>query len=489
MSKKNKNWFEVSKDGLAKIMERKGKSFIAFELLQNAWDQNITYAKISITPFPQTPTVSIRVEDDDPDGFKDLSHAFTLFAESDKKSDPSKRGRFNLGEKLVLACCENAAIKTTTGTILFNKSGHRSKKNASTQKGSIFEGVFKMTRAEYREVCASIDCLIPPKNITTYFEGNEIPHRKPITSFEVALPTEISDEEGNLKKTVRKTTVNIYNPKENEIPTIYEMGIPVVEQPEDKYHIDIQQKIPLNMDRDNVTPKYLRTIRTEVFNRTFSLLDVEEVNSVWAKEATSNEKCSDAAIKTSLDVRFGKKRVIFDPSDPESNKKAASEGYAVIPGKSLSKQEWANVKRSGAALPAGQVTPSHKIHSSKDGNPPIPYNLLTEKQKQVMSFAACLSERLMDIDIDVQINDLNTELASAWYGGKTLTFNLRRVGRKFFEDFPKNIEKVIDLCIHEFGHEYSKDHLSEEYYSALTMLGAKCTMLALVNPKFFNFDN
>jgi 3-(3-hydroxy-phenyl)propionate hydroxylase len=31
----------------------------------------------------------------------DLTHAFTLFAESAKKGDAEKRGRFNLGEKLV----------------------------------------------------------------------------------------------------------------------------------------------------------------------------------------------------------------------------------------------------------------------------------------------------------------------------------------------------------------------------------------------------
>ena len=117
MAKNKKTWFEVSKEGLAKIMERKGKEFIVYELLQNAWDQNITHAHLWIDPIENTPKVIITVSDDDPDGFKDLSHAFTLFAESDKKSDPSKRGRFNLGEKLVLACCEQAEITSTTGTI------------------------------------------------------------------------------------------------------------------------------------------------------------------------------------------------------------------------------------------------------------------------------------------------------------------------------------------------------------------------------------
>lgn len=488
MSKKSKNWFEVSKEGLAKLMQRKSKAFIVYELLQNAWDQNVTHVNLLITPVPKSPKVVITVSDDDPDGFKDLSHSFTLFAESDKKSDPTKRGRFNLGEKLVLACSESAVIETTTGTISFDKDGNRRENNNHiTTEGSIFTAVVKMTRAEYDEVCSAIHRLIPPENISTYFESKELPHRKPVVSFEIPLPTEISDDDGNLKKTIRKTVVNIYEPKKGEIPSIYEMGIPVVGFEGDKYHIDIQQKVPLNMDRDNVTPKYLKTIRTEVFNRTFSLLDVEEINSTWVKEATCNEKCSDDAIITSLDMRFGKKRVIFDPSDPEANKKAVSEGYAVIPGKSLSKQEWANVKRCGAALPAGQVTPSHKIKSSADGNPPIPYYMMTKNQQRVVDFARLFAWEIMKIRIEVNINDLKSEKASAWYGGKGLTFNLARLGKSFFDEFPANKEEVIDLCIHEFGHEYSKDHLSKEYYKALTMLGAASTMLAIRNPKFFYF--
>ena len=37
------------------------------------------------------------VEDDSPDGFRDLTEAYTIFAESYKKVDPEKRGAFNIG--------------------------------------------------------------------------------------------------------------------------------------------------------------------------------------------------------------------------------------------------------------------------------------------------------------------------------------------------------------------------------------------------------
>src|SRR6187401_1293124 len=97
-----KNWFDVDKQGLAKILERKGKEFALFELIQNTWDEpGVT--KVSVTlDYQGRNKARLMVEDDAPEGFKDLSHAFTLFADSAKKTNPEQRGRFNLGEKLVL---------------------------------------------------------------------------------------------------------------------------------------------------------------------------------------------------------------------------------------------------------------------------------------------------------------------------------------------------------------------------------------------------
>ncbi len=91
-----------------------------------------------------------------PEGFKDLSHAFTLFADSNKKADPGKRGRFNLGEKLVLAICDQATISTTKGTIHFEDSERRASRSRR-QPGSLFEGVIRMTGRGRRSFVRSQD--------------------------------------------------------------------------------------------------------------------------------------------------------------------------------------------------------------------------------------------------------------------------------------------------------------------------------------------
>src|SRR5262245_56826491 len=80
-------WFEVDKQGLAKILERKGKEFALLELIQNAWDEpGVSQVSASLAYRGRNRALLV-VEDDAPEGFKDLSHAYTLFAESGKKAN------------------------------------------------------------------------------------------------------------------------------------------------------------------------------------------------------------------------------------------------------------------------------------------------------------------------------------------------------------------------------------------------------------------
>ena len=119
------NWFDVDRKGLAKLLERRGKEFLVFELLQNAWDEDVKVVTAElrrVAGAKRGRRYVLIVQDDDPEGFTDLAHAYTLFADSAKKVDVHKRGRFNLGEKLVLALCESATIVTTKGTVQFNRS-------------------------------------------------------------------------------------------------------------------------------------------------------------------------------------------------------------------------------------------------------------------------------------------------------------------------------------------------------------------------------
>lgn len=149
------NWFEVDRTGLAKLLERRGKAFAVFEILSNAWDTNAKDVVVTFDPLPGVPKAKLVVLDNDPHGFTDLTHSFTLFAESEKKAKSDKRGRFNVGEKLVLAIADEAVVSSTKGTIVFDKDGrHTTKKKR--ESGSEISMTLRMTRAEYDEALAAI---------------------------------------------------------------------------------------------------------------------------------------------------------------------------------------------------------------------------------------------------------------------------------------------------------------------------------------------
>ena len=221
----SKPWLEVDIDGLRQTLERKGKSFAIFELVQNAWDENLQRCRNPTKPM--NGFSKLKCVDDSPLGYRDLRDAQTMFAKSYKKQDPTKRGRFNVGEKLVLALCDQARIRSTTGTIVFNPDRTRDTSPEKTNRGSEFTGQLQLTDTEWNEVTTRVSQLIPP--IATSYNGKKIRSREPVKSFMATLATEIADERGTLKIRPRETEVRLYAVFDGETPMLYEKGVPVVE--------------------------------------------------------------------------------------------------------------------------------------------------------------------------------------------------------------------------------------------------------------------
>jgi hypothetical protein len=477
-----KQWFDVDKAGLSKQAEQQGKGRLVGELVQNALDEpGVTQIAVTLALVPGRPLAELQVEDDSPEGFRDLSHAYTLFAESYKRGNPEQRGQFNIGEKMLLAVCESACISTTKGTVVFTDEGRIEKPRQKRDRGSVFQGSIKMTREEYPLVCDYLRSLLLPENVVVTFNGDRLLPRKPLRMFDASLETMVADDQGVMRLRVRKTQVGVYETLPGEVPSLYEMGLPVVETG-DKWHVSIAQKVPLNRDRDNVRPACLQAVRVAVLNAAFDLLTTdEEATAAWCKLAGSDERCSDRAIKHLIRLRFGEKVASPDPSDIEAMKRFQSEGGTIVVG--LSKGEWANVRRSGAVQPAGQICPTAKPYSADPNTKPvdlIPEENWTEAMKNLATYARFLGEELMGVKLVVSVVR-TTNNFSACYGAGRLDFNLFRLGHKWFE---QGVTEDVDwLLIHEFGHQYSSDHLSAEYHEALCRLGARLKRLALEKPE------
>jgi hypothetical protein len=354
VSEASKNWFDIDRKGLAKLIERRGKIALVFELVANALDADgVTRVEVVLEPEEGVPQATVVVRDDAPEGFADLTHAWTLFAASNRKAYPQKRGRFNLGEKLVLALCNEASIISVKGAVMFDARG-RSSMKARRNHGTEFQGIARITRAELAEIKSGLRRIIAPPGVTIFVNGEELPRRVPIRSLEATLATEIADEEGVLRRSARKTTVHVYEPLPGEPPMLHELGMPVVETG-DRWDVSVEQKTVLNMDRDNVTPGYLRDVRTIVVNAMHDQLTAEDANATFVNEALADKDASPAAVAKALDLKYGEKRAIWDPSDPEANMNLFSQGYTLIKGGQLTADQWANVKRHDGARtrPAG----------------------------------------------------------------------------------------------------------------------------------------
>ena len=483
------DWFQVDRAGLRELQQSRSKKFVAFELIANAWDQKVSTVDIVLERC--NGTIDLTIQDDDPNGFNDLADAYTLFAKSYKKVDVTKRGRFNLGEKLVLALCESAVIMSTKGTIVFSNDGTRTKTSKKTKSGSIITCHIKGNKNDLNEIEEGILAVLPPKGIKTIFNGVPISYRQPIHSFTASLDTVRADEDGVLKPTKRKTEIDLYL-FDDRPAMIYEMGIPICETG-DKYHVNIHQKVPVQLDRENVSDAYLRTVRTFVMNEMFDKLTEEDATTPWALEASQDLRISDEAIKKSLDLRFSDKRVSYDPTDPEANDTAAANGFTVVHGRTLSKHEWMRAKESGAIQPAGQIFPTKPntvfCESVTDW---------TTSMHVVAEYAKMLAKLLMQVKLDVTfIKPLPIVSTVASYGrGKIsseLTFNITKLGMNFFDNVMKidtidSLVPVDDLLIHEFAHQYESSHKNAKGWDALTMIGSKLKRLALTQPEIFASD-
>lgn len=490
------NWFEVDKDGLAKILARKGKQFILFELLQNAWDQNVkkvfvkfrtAEARLPGSRWVGRKPIEISVMDDDPDGFENLKHAYTLFAESEKKSDPNKRGRFNLGEKLVLAVCEKAQIQTTKGTVVFDKKG-RTNSRKKRDEGSEFKCTVKMSKEEFFKCIIAVRTLIPPKGIKTFLEGEELKRPKVLKSFTASLPTEISDAEGQLKQTVRKTEVEIFNKPIDGKFYIYEMGIPVVET-DIGFQINIMQKIPLNMDRDNVKPSYAKTLKAIVLNEMSIVMNEDQFTETWVNEALESPKCSVVAAKDVLKARHGDKIAVYDPTDPESKNRATAKGYHILHGRTYSKKAWEKIRETNSVPSTSEVAPTPEPYS-KEGKPlkVIPETEWTKEMKFAEQFARIYATHTVLRDIQVKfVNEPDWGFMGT-YGDGMLTINIikkamnRYIGHTSCgEDFMVKVF-FLEFLNHELAHEYETNHLSDKFHQQCCHIGAMGAMaIALGN--------
>lgn len=477
---KSKSWFEVDKKGLAELQEGKPKTFLIRELLQNALDEDITNCELRINQ--SNGQAVITVTDDSPIGFRDLTDAYVLYRTTYKRKEYNKRGRFNLGEKQVFSIAKKAQIITTTGGILFDEKGRHTLKR-KREKGSEITVWLRMNREEYEQCLDYCHNIYIPEGIEFRITGNDgdayFPsYQMPYKTFEATLKTEI-EQDGVFKPTSRKTQVHIHKISKSSQAYIYEMGLPICEI-ECDYDIDVQQKVPMSADRDKVNQSFLKALYAEVLNITYEDLEEEDSSNSWVRTATTSDRITGEAVRDVAIKRFGDKAVVFNPSDPVANDEAISEGYHLIRGNDMNKDEWAKMREFGATESSTSKF-GKNLAAPEHADP-------NEEQKLIGEFAKKIAKEILNLDISVEYlkNKGAGSLADFEAYGSSLRFMIRNIPKSNWQvDSNGYINTdMLNLIIHELGHSKGY-HYEKSYHKCLTKLGAELTKKALNNSKWF----
>lgn len=473
-------WFAVDKEGLSKLLEERGAPFAVLELIQNALDTNAKNISIDLAKVDgRRGLYDLTVIDDDPDGFSNLAHAFTLFAESEKKGKVNLRGRFNLGEKLVLALCESAVIRSTRGAVRFDDEGRHDEPKGKTEVGSEVDMQIRLTADDAKEVKRLVHTVLIPEGVAVTYNGEPLEERKALRVVSASLPTIIATASGALKNSSRKTEVRLVEPKEGEKPHLYELGIPVVEI-DVPFHCDVQQKVPLGFNRDAVTPAYARALHVAVVNQAPDLIaTADNVTRGWVGDALESPDITPDAVRSVLEARFEdlSKVVVYDPTDREAKTEAQSLGYEVIGGRTFTGPQWENIRQHVPDLlpRAGLVAPSRNsiMRTGEEEIQQHPERVIdpkdwTERQRNTAVYAQRQATWLLGRPVRVRIVKSEVRFLASW-GASILTLNAAALWPAWWS----NEQAVDEIVIHEVAHDKSNDHLDHKFYEEVIRLGAK----------------
>ena len=200
--------------------------------------------------------------------------------------------------------------------------------------------------------------------------------------------------------------MSVYEALPGRMPSLYEMGLPIVETG-DKWHVDVGQKVPLNRDRNNVKPAYLRAVRTLVLNDMHDrLTEMMRTRCGSAKPVPIRPVRRKPSTGSGPSVwrEAGRLR----PNRSRGEQEMGSMGGTVVHGGMMNAQEWKNAKEAGAIEPAGRLCPTPKPYSDDPNAPPVtvvPESEWTEGMKNIVAYAKVLAKELMGVDLAVRVVD------------------------------------------------------------------------------------
>ena len=444
--------FAVSHEGMRELQADREPWVLVKELIQNAWDESPKATQCEVTVVAGENNTQVIVSDDGP-GFAYLPDAWTLMGATPKRADPMKRGRFNLGEKEIIAAAVEAVIETAGHTVTFPADGGRTLTANGQTQGTTVTVTMPWNQEQADKLVERLRRLRPTDcNLTV--NQISVPKREPIATGHPTLPTVIQSSPGEpLRKTNQKTKIHLLTPVCPGEAWLYEMGIPV-QQINSPYDVDVQQKIPMPPQRDTVADSYLRDIYTETLNATHHLLKKDEFHGEWVKQALSNSRTvTKAALESTKRGRYGEKALLMS-DNADANLRAIESGCKLIDPHSLSKREHQRIRSTGTETTV-EAFPDTALPRT------APYEIPEETENHAR-FKAWIKSLARDCGLNAEVVIIEAPKAAthadctASTNNPTLRFNQSRLGEQFFAP-PYARTEQLELAFHELGHARQKE--------------------------------
>lgn len=445
--------FEIDTEGFRIQMSEIKLWRLIQELISNAFDEeSVKIIRCTVEKFGSK-RIHVAVEDDG-DGFLDYRDIFTLFKDSYKRTNPSKRGRFNLGEKQFFAVAEKGSVVTNKWTVKF-KDDTRVIEKRKSSKGTVVNAIFlKPDEESVESITTQLKNLVVPKGKDLYINNDVVSNKLMVRAFRTRLPTSIASGKNSRLVTVKRDTeVILYSKHDDEESIIYELGVPIQTlQDSISWHIDIQQKVPQVTSRNVVSDKYLQLLYSEIAKNTLDLITEDNVGSSWVSDAL--KKSDTATSRQLLEKMYGTDKVMIESvTDYMANEKAMDNGYALIKGRTLDPDVRKNLTKKTELVKYASKEFGTNFGDAKPVEPNAKMIWYAETVKRI-------AYDVLKKDIDVEFFSMKESDTIAQAEERILSYNVAKTKKSFFNGFTA---RGLDILIHELGHIEDNSLCSQQY--------------------------
>jgi hypothetical protein len=309
MHAQSQGWLAISTEGFAAMNAARPPEHLVKELVQNALDcfADGQPGHIELRYGLQGESFQVSCIDNG-SGIQELADLRVVYL-THKIDSHLKRGRFGRGFKEALCIAEQALVVSGLQQLEFlREDGARISRQSSLLvpvTGTQVHMQMPWPADTAKQLDRYFAQFLVPDGVDLEVNGSVIRSRAIRHRIESSLSTEIYDAASqSWKKPSRRSTIHLVPTASNETPTIYEMGIPVAALDWSvPFHCDIQQRVPMNPNRDAVASGYAVKLHVACLPTLLSELDESTIKDDWV--GTAGRRCDTAVQQQILTRAFG----------------------------------------------------------------------------------------------------------------------------------------------------------------------------------------